>query len=145
VAERLLVRLRGVAGDEVGGACWLKHTVIKGGRIVAGLHIHCCGIALHLTHVSLVCVVKRLSLCAAARHRLKFLDLQDAASVSRLDVLAVTLAVLLEFLIHVEEQLLNRVARYHVLLVEARADAQMKWLFRLLLLGSLLEARTLAT
>ena len=35
-------------------------------------------------------------------------------------------------------------AGHHVLLEEARADAEMKWLFRFFLLGSLLKAGTLA-
>lgn len=74
----------------------------------------------------LISVVRLLDLGPPARHRLEFLDLENAASIDRLDVLAVALAVLLELLVDVQEQLLYLRTGHHVLLIEARADAEVQ-------------------
>ena len=85
-----------------------------------------------------------LDLSPAPCHSFEFFDLQDAASVDRLDVFSGALTVLLELLVHVQQQLLNLRTGHHILLVETRADAKMKRLFRLLLLGPFFKAGSLS-
>ena len=94
--------------------------------------------------VRLVSVVWLLDLSPASCHSFEFFDLKDAASVDRLDVFSGALTVLLELLVHVQQQLFDLRAGHHVLLIEARADAEMQRLFGLLLLGPLLEAGSLS-
>ena len=111
--------------DAAGGlGGWDRHIYRSGGLWVGGL----------------ISVVRLLDLGPSACHRLELLDLQDATPIDRLDVLAMALAVLLELLVDVQEQLLYLRTGHHVLLVEARADAEMQGLLGLLLLGALLEA-----
>ena len=103
---------------------WDGHIYRSGGLRVGGL----------------ISVVRLLDLGPSACDRLELLDLQDATPIDRLDVLTMALAVLLELLVDVQEQLLYLRTGHHVLLVEARADAEMQGLLGLLLLGALLEA-----
>lgn len=61
-----------------------------------------------------------LNLGASASDSLKFFDLKNTAPIGRPDVLAVALAVLFKLFVHVQKQLLNLLARGHVLVVKAR-------------------------
>ena len=60
-----------------------------------------------------------LNLSSSASYRLKLLYLKDASSVGALDVFAMSLTVLLEVLVHVEEKLFNLLACMLVLSEEA--------------------------
>mmetsp|Transcript_7474 Transcript_7474/g.10604 ORF Transcript_7474/g.10604 Transcript_7474/m.10604 type:complete len:216 (+) Transcript_7474:651-1298(+) len=109
---------------------------------VEALH---CRLWLQGVLVDLVSVVQGLNLSTAASDSLELFYLEDTAAVRRSDIFFCALAVLFEVFVHVQEQLLDLLAGECVLLVEARANAEVERLFGLLLLGPLFKARSLAS
>ena len=101
---------------EVSLACLLLVAVV---RLRIGHWHTICG------RVWLISIVWLLDLCPTTSHCLKLFDLENTASIYWPDVLAVTLTVLLELLVNIQEKLLNLRACHHVLLIKAWADAEM--------------------
>jgi hypothetical protein len=90
-------------------------------------------------------VGQRLHLWSPASHDLALLNLQKSTAGNLSDVLAVSFAILLVLFVDTEQQFLQLVAGQLVLIVKARANAEVKRLFRFLLSRTFLETRTLAS